>query len=404
MGTFEDFENDLREGLAHLYDPTYHPPPSILEVIGEDDMKDCLIQAIEALKPAIDTPPNTRARRFYNLLSYRYVQEFTQVKVAQELNITPRHLRREQQQAIHVLAHQLWEQFSKREPFAYQPDSNKLIVTEANTATEDWYTQVQQELVSLEENAPGAVADVGVIINSAVKIGGALAANHGVTLQARPSSLTLIAAIHPSLLSQILMTAIEKLIQAMDTGQIILDTEQIDDMVRILVKGRPVTATFSLQSDLIQTILSAQNGTVDIGYQADEAAIRIQLPSANQVGVLVVDDNRDLVHWYRRYTAQTRYTITHLAEGQFVFDTVKELAPEVIVLDVMLPDIDGWELLTQLHEHPDTRRIPVIICSVVKRKELALALGATIYLPKPVHRQAFIQALDLALVQVPTTA
>jgi len=59
-----------------------------------------------------------------------------------------------------------------------------------------------------------------------------------------------------------------------------------------------------------------------------------------------------------------------------------------------LPDIDGWELLTNLREHPATRSLPVIVCSVVREEELALALGAARYVPKPVRRQEFIQALD----------
>ncbi len=66
----------------------------------------------------------------------------------------------------------------------------------------------------------------------------------------------------------------------------------------------------------------------------------------------------------------------------------------MIVLDIMLPDIDGWELLTNLHEYPGTRAIPVIICSVVKQEELAEALGAALYVAKPVMRKQFIEALD----------
>jgi CheY-like chemotaxis protein len=66
------------------------------------------------------------------------------------------------------------------------------------------------------------------------------------------------------------------------------------------------------------------------------------------------------------------------------------------VLDVLLPDTDGWELLTYLHEHPATRALPILVASVVHGEELALALGATAYLSKPVRRQQFIQALDQA--------
>ena len=63
----------------------------------------------------------------------------------------------------------------------------------------------------------------------------------------------------------------------------------------------------------------------------------------------------------------------------------------------MLPDIDGWDLLTRLHENPDTRPLPVLICSVMREKELARALGARYFLSKPVQRQDFIVALDTVL-------
>jgi CheY-like chemotaxis protein len=76
---------------------------------------------------------------------------------------------------------------------------------------------------------------------------------------------------------------------------------------------------------------------------------------------------------------------------------VEDHRPAIIVLDVMLPDIDGWQLLTHLHEHPLTRSTPVIVCSVVKEEALALALGATIFLAKPVEPERFVEALDQVL-------
>ena len=55
---------------------------------------------------------------------------------------------------------------------------------------------------------------------------------------------------------------------------------------------------------------------------------------------------------------------------------------------------DGWELLSHLREHPLMGSTPILVCSVVMEEELALALGADLYLPKPVERQPFIAALD----------
>jgi CheY-like chemotaxis protein len=158
-------------------------------------------------------------------------------------------------------------------------------------------------------------------------------------------------------------------------------------------------------SDLVEEIMATQDGSFEIRLTDHRLVFEVRLPSTDKgVMVLVVDDNLDLVNFYRNYTTDTRYQIVHLSEGKHLFETVADLRPDIIVLDVMLPDVDGWELLTYLHEHPDTRAIPVIVCSVVKREELASALGATLYLPKPVRRRQFIQALDQVLVQAQARA
>mgnify|MGYP001111695391 CR=1 FL=1 len=75
---------------------------------------------------------------------------------------------------------------------------------------------------------------------------------------------------------------------------------------------------------------------------------------------------------------------------------VKEFRPDLVVLDVMLPDTDGWRLLMHLRQHPLTRSTPVIICSVVQESDLASSLGAALYLSKPVRPRQFIQALILS--------
>jgi CheY-like chemotaxis protein len=72
----------------------------------------------------------------------------------------------------------------------------------------------------------------------------------------------------------------------------------------------------------------------------------------------------------------------------------EEQAPQVIVLDVMMPERDGWTVLGQLREHPKTHDIPVIVCSILSQEQLALTLGAAQFLRKPVTRQALLSALD----------
>ena len=116
-----------------------------------------------------------------------------------------------------------------------------------------------------------------------------------------------------------------------------------------------------------------------------------------------MDDNPDMARLYRRYSEGTRYHIVHVAHGRDLIETVRVVAPDLILLDVMLPDADGWDLLMRLHTDPKTRAIPVIVCTVVKEEELALSLGAAYYLAKPVRPHEFIRVLDKVLPRVSAT-
>ena len=73
------------------------------------------------------------------------------------------------------------------------------------------------------------------------------------------------------------------------------------------------------------------------------------------------------------------------------------------LVDVMMPQIDGWEVLGQLKQHPLTSHIPIIVHTILAQEELALSLGASALLRKPVTRQGFLAALDqIAPMEPPT--
>lgn len=415
MESLEEFEQYLRDALTHLYDPTYRPPAVMWAVTGCDPqqgvepVQTALIRAIEDLQPAFDVPPTARIRRIHEMLSYRYVQDLTQEEAAERLGITPRHLRREQREAVHVLARRLWEQSGFGKRCVESPLTDELTqdngmqppgATPSGTKLSEWRSQVRQELASLQESAPGMVADVEGTIDSVVELESTLSARRGICLEVEYVQPNIVATIHPSVLRQILIMAIGELVRPMSSGQITLRAEREEGHVRITVTGCPAAVDSPPNANLLQEILATQSGSVEIGMDGDRASFRVALPPAEEITVLVVDDNMDLVHFYRRYTAGTRYRIVHAAQGQHVFEIIETSVPDIIVLDVMLPDIDGWELLVDLHEHPATRTTPTIICSVIREEELALALGAALYLPKPVRRRQFVQALDRVLDQV----
>ena len=120
--------------------------------------------------------------------------------------------------------------------------------------------------------------------------------------------------------------------------------------------------------------------------------------------ILIVDDDMELCALLEEYLTGEGFHLETCHDGNLGYEKATSHTYALVILDVMLPGVDGWELLTDLHEYPDTRSIPVIVCSVVTGAELASALGAALYLPKPVRRRQFIQALDQVLSQVPAKA
>lgn len=401
MTTNEQFAEALQEALNHLHDPTYLPPELMWLGLGlspEQGIKHlqaALIEAMEALKPADNIPAHRPPWRDYNLLHYRYIQRATQVETAQQVGLTTRHARRAQKEAVHNLARLLWTQ--------YMSSETPVTADSAKTGHEadSWQAQVRQELAHLQQREPEPTADVADTIAGVVKVGTALAKQHQISLQVDSRESNLRAAFHPALLRQILLTAIEKLVGLMDSGCIFVQVSREATRVTITVTGSPVEQAHLPDSAFMRELLATDECRLDIYHTEPDVGtepgvvFQITIPTVrNAISVLVVDDNRDLVTFYRRYTTDTPYQISHLTEGETLFDTVATLKPDIIVLDVMLPGRDGWDLLTDLQSHADTESIPIIVCSVIKREALARSLGAALYLPKPVRRRDFLGALE----------
>ena len=71
----------------------------------------------------------------------------------------------------------------------------------------------------------------------------------------------------------------------------------------------------------------------------------------------------------------------------------REVKPDVITLDIAMPGMDGWSVLSALKDDPDLRETPVVILTMVDNKNLGYALGATQYLMKPIDRERLVAVL-----------
>jgi PAS domain S-box-containing protein len=110
--------------------------------------------------------------------------------------------------------------------------------------------------------------------------------------------------------------------------------------------------------------------------------------------VLAIDDDPQIISLYERYLQPKGFQVIGLSDPAKAKERVQKLKPFAITLDIMMPGYDGWQVLTELKSSPDTRDVPVIVCSIVEDEEKGFSLGAADYLVKPILEEDLLAALD----------
>ena len=395
----ELFEGNLQDTLAHLYASDFQPHGIVYRVLdcnpqnGVLSVQASLIHQIETMNPPAHIPSTAHVRRAYDVLFNRFVLGLTQEETAEQLHVSLSTARRAQLAATHLLAMRLWASFQARQSRTERGKGISPVPPREENHGMSWQSQVRQDLASLDTTI--AEADVEQAIRYVVELVSGILESRGISLTAEETGSHLVAAIHLAAFRQILVMATGLFLRNAATGDVTIDAARDSEYVRLVLTGPAAVGEHqSVDCGLIREILDWYGGTLDIAQDENHLSLVITLPSVGDVLILVVDDNPDMLHFYRRCVEGTRYRICHEYHGKRVFEAVEAHTPDVIVLDIMLPDVDGWELLSQLHQHPRTESIPVIVCSVIREEELAIALGAAAYLPKPIRHQRFLQALD----------
>jgi signal transduction histidine kinase/CheY-like chemotaxis protein len=110
--------------------------------------------------------------------------------------------------------------------------------------------------------------------------------------------------------------------------------------------------------------------------------------------VLVIDDDPTVHDLMGRFLIKEGLRMAAAASGEEGLRLAKELSPAVITLDVLMPGIDGWAVLTALKADPALTEIPVIMLSIADEKHMGYALGAAEYLTKPIDWEHLVEVLQ----------
>ncbi len=109
--------------------------------------------------------------------------------------------------------------------------------------------------------------------------------------------------------------------------------------------------------------------------------------------ILLVEDDQHSVNLLTLYLSGAGFTVAVAHDGQEGLDMARRLRPAVILLDIILPRLDGWDFLTQAKADPAIAAIPVIVVSMLDEKGKGFTLGAAEYLVKPVSRDELLAVL-----------
>ena len=173
--------------------------------------------------------------------------------------------------------------------------------------------------------------------------------------------------------------------------------------------GLSITKAFSsmLGGEISVESVAGEGTVFELRLPADSAAFQAAADSANSTDspdasttgggdnvVLVIDDDPNARALLSRFLVREGFGVRTASDGKMGLKLARALRPRAILLDVMMPQMDGWTVLSALKADPDMADIPVVMETIVQEKGLAFSLGAADYLTKPIQWPRLKKVLD----------
>ncbi len=408
-----EFIDYVRDALTHLYDPVHlqsHPLAGYLDGVPDADrvtraqkLRRLLIEAIEQLSPVDATSTSPDASCGYSALCYRYIDGLGPEEIAGILAISPRQVYRKLREGVEAVAAVLWDRLQiddrteSAESRVVTPTDRRTL---AQATVEQLNARAHPEVLDIHDVLKGILSDLRPYCDQ-------LGAR--IVLSGPSESLPVYA--DRTMLRQALINLLTSGLDQTGQRSLLIHIERRLGQLHLTLsqkpgagRGVPISREAKREGigwDVALQLLRRQGGQVTC--REDPWRVEIRMPLAGPHHVLVIDDMPDIINLFQRFTSQ--YAIEVIGAGTAVeaFEVLQQITPSLILLDVMLPRQDGWEILQQLKTNPATAQIPVVICSILNEPGLATALGADGYLRKPVSQEALRLELSLWLPLTPAS-
>ncbi|MBC7235961.1 MAG: response regulator [Chloroflexi bacterium] len=397
----ETFRQQIEQALAHIRDivmlRTIPLGDLLTPGIPPDrrgwELSRRLLELIGELRP--DDGGDEWVRRRYELLLLRYANGLSPDEVAERLCISRRHFYRQLTRALDEFADFCWAAIRQRAetPFPQTADA----MSEGAILQREGAKQLQSERRARLSEVVGAVHSVL----------GALLERKNIAWQCALAPEVDSVALNPEILKQLLLALLGPILAQQELWRIeiasrFLGAEAELTLVALCAQGKPLPLE-ELENKPSVRLATMQGARVSAENLGEGLRFRLLLPVDNPRTVLIVDDNEEVCLLFRRYLSNAGYRVLTAQTGQAALTLARQHRPYAITLDLMMDHEDGWDVLQQLTHDPLTIGLPIIVCSVLEQEELALMLGATAFLKKPVMAAELLKALA-ALADRPSAA
>ncbi len=402
MLEYETLVAELHSALAHLDDPPYLEKHSLAELVtsGSDTpglsrgqaLRRAMRLAIAALDPGAGNGAAGLEARSYQVLYRWAVTKQGMVAIASSLGISERQAYRELRRAVEALAQILSSAFllpgQPAEPAGRQNGKSSAA-------------HLQEELARLSL-ITDQYLDIAHLLEEVVESVRHLARARGSDIQLHLETRELHAAGNRVMLRQALMNLLSHVVAVNQGPEVIVKLFRSTDTASVELSFHPEAAAdpsqpkspYAVAVHLLE--LQRTNWTQS---QAEDGTVKwcIHMPLTREHSVLIVDDNEGLIALFKRYLRHHPYQVYAARSVEQAQEALHRLQPEAVILDVMMPERDGWELLQSLRTSDTGARPRVIVCSIIDDPKLAEALGADAFLNKPVDRASLLQVLGSVL-------
>ena len=408
------FSRYVKEAFSHIDDRPYlrsHPLTKLLVATDEpgapEALRRTLVRAIEELRPPEPVPARSHWWRRHRYLRLRYIEGIEPEQIARELMLSPRQCRREHWQAVEAVASILWEQYGQEAVAERERQARPPASGESDGAAENTGVTLEEELTRAAAEQPREPTSTHEVLGGVFRTVASLANSQDAEVGLAVDGELAPVAVQRIALRQMLLSLLSYALGLARRTRVDVAAANVAQAVEVRITARRL-GRGGQQVDLSphQVVAAAEIAVARRLAELQGAALRVEvpdgdtvsfhltLPGAQSSSVLVVDDNPDVARLFQRYLAGTSYRLIQARTGAGALRLAQEDRPDVIVLDVLLPSEDGWEVLEALKSNPGTRDIPVVVCSVLPDRMLALSLGVVDFLPKPVTQSALLAALE----------